>query len=192
MSPAGNTGQGDDDFDIFGPLERSGVARGLALVLGAVILGAILLPSGTRPPLSAAATAAATTTTTAATAPPSTPANNTPASSTTTTTAPVNVSPSSIKVLVANGTNTNGAAAAVASFLNGKGFGTLSPIDALTTVSASQVYAIGGATGAAHQVATALGLSASSVEPTGMPVPVASTGSATVVVIVGPDLTSRA
>lgn len=190
MSPADDTGQGDDDFDIFGPLERSGVGRGLALVLGAVILGAILLPSGTRPPLSAAATAATTTTTTAPSAPLSQGAPNTQAS--TTTTAPVNVSPSSIKVLVANGTNTNGAAAAVASFLNGKGFGTLSPIDALTTVSASQVYAIGGATGAARQVASALGLSASSVEPTGMPVPVASTGSATVVVIVGPDLTSRA
>lgn len=192
MSPVGGAGHGDDDFDIFGPLERSGVARGVVLVLAAIIVGAILLPSATRAPLSGAATAATTT--------PSSPSGSSgpsgstapSASTTTTTTAPVNQAPSTIKVLVANGTNTNGAAAAVSSFLNGKGFGTLSPIDALTTVGASQVYAIGGATGAAREVATALGLSASSVQAVGMPVPVSSVGSATVVVIVGPDLTSRA
>jgi len=189
MSPLGHGGPGDDEFDIFGPLERSGVARGILLVIAAVVVGAVLLPSATRPPLNLTATAATTTPTS-----PTSPSGSSapPTSTSTTTTAPANVPPSAIKVLVANGTNSNGAAAAVSSFLNGKGFGTLSPVDALTTVNASQVYAIGGATAAAHQVATALGLSASAVEPATQPVPVSSVGSATVVVIVGPDLTSRA
>ncbi|HAM03292.1 MAG TPA: hypothetical protein DCQ30_13865 [Acidimicrobiaceae bacterium] len=192
MSPLGHGGQAGDEFDIFGPLERSGVARGIVLVIAAVIVGAVLLPSATRPPLSSAATAA-TTTPTSPSSPSSSSGSEAPPSSTSTTsTAPVNAPPSSIKVLVANGTNSNGAAAAVSSFLNGKGFGTLSPVDALTTVSASQVYAVGGATAAARQVATALGLSASAVEPSTQPIPVSSVGNATVVVIVGPDLTSRA
>jgi LytR cell envelope-related transcriptional attenuator len=58
-------------------------------------------------------------------------------------------------------------------------------------VASSQVYAVGGAATAAQQVASALGLAASSVEPADMPVPVPSTAGATVVVVVGPDLTSH-
>jgi hypothetical protein len=183
MSPRGEAGHHQGEFDIFGPLERSGVGRGAALVVGVVIVGALLLPSATRPPLGSAASPASTA---AAPAP-----SSSPPSTSTTSPAPAGVAPSSIEVLVANGTNTNGAAAAVSSFLKGKGFGTLAPVDALTTVNASQVYAVGSNTAAARQVAAALGLSASSVEPSSMPVPVASTGGATVVVIVGPDLTSR-
>jgi hypothetical protein len=110
------------------------------------------------------------------------------------TTGPLpDIAPSTIKVLVANATNTNGAASSVASRLAGKGFSTLTPVNALTVVTASQVYAIGGANAAAaREVAAALGLPASSVEPASQPVPVASAGAAMVVVVVGPDLTSRA
>jgi hypothetical protein len=199
MSDTGEAGRrGGGATDFFGPLERSGAVRGWVLVAAVVVIGALVLPSATRPGLGTAATASASA---ASTAPASTgPAPTAPvaASSTTnpqtTTTAPLpNVAPSTIRVLVANATNTNGAASAVSSLLSGKGFSTLAPVNALTVVSASQVYAIGAANvGAARQVAAALGLPASSIEPASQPVPVASVGAATVVVVVGPDLTSRA
>ena len=169
-------GVGGDHHEIFGPLERSGSLRGWLLVAGVVVIGALLLPSATRASLGT--TTAATTATTAG--PPSNgvsatpPPSSTPSSTTTTATAPVTIAPSSIKVLVANGTNTSGAAAAVSSFLSGKGFSTLTPIDALTVVHASQVYAVNGATTAARDVALALGLAESAIEPASHPVPVAS------------------
>jgi hypothetical protein len=94
-------------------------------------------------------------------------------------------------VLVANGTNSNGAAGAVSSFLSGKGFATLKAVNALTTVRATQIYPINNAVAAAQEVAAALGLSSSAVQPNSTPVPVSSTTGATVVVIVGPDILSR-
>lgn len=184
MSDTGRAGPaGDDPLDIFGPLERSGVGRGLLLVIGAVIVGALLMPSATRTPLKSTAAAAVTSGTSASVTPPSTVP---------TTTVPASAPTSSVKVLVANGTNTNGAAANVASLLSGKGFATLSPVDALTTVSSTQVYAVGGDAAAAEQVARALGLSASAVQPSSTPVPVSNSGGADVVVVVGPDLASHA
>ncbi|HZU80219.1 MAG TPA: LytR C-terminal domain-containing protein [Acidimicrobiales bacterium] len=181
---------GEDGHDFFGPLERSGAARGWALVVGALIVGAILMPSATRGTLAAAGTPDTTEalapvgsgpTTTAA------PATTTTRPASTTTAAPA----SSIRVLVANGTNTNGAAGTWTQFLSGKGYATLSAVDALTTVHATQIYAVNGATAAADQVAQALGLTASAVEPASMPIPVASVGNAAVVVVVGPDLAGR-
>jgi hypothetical protein len=183
MSGTGRAEPAGDDHDIFGPLERSGAARGVLLVAGAVIVGALLLPSASRPPLRASAVAARS----GATVPPTTlPSGGAPS-----TTSPPAVPASSVKVLVANGTNRNGAAGAVTSLLASKGFATLSPVDALTTVPSTQVYAIGGDTAAAIEVASALGLGASAVQPASTPVPVSSSAGATVVVVVGPDLASR-
>lgn len=190
MTDAGGGRNGDGEHDFFGPLERSGAVRGWVLVVAAVILGAVLMPSATRGMLASAGTVPPTTElgivagTTPTTAPAATTTTR-PAS--TTTAAPA----SSIRVLVANGTNTNGAAGKWTQFLSGKGYATSSAVDALTTVQATQIYAVNGATGAAEQVAQSLGLAASSVEPASMPVPVSSVGDATVVVVVGPDLASR-
>ena len=182
------TTNGDDEHDIFGPLERSGVVRGWVLVIVAVAIGAALMPSATRANLTASSSNVPTTT-----APPASTSSTTttlaPVHGVTTTTARPDLS--TIRVLVANGTNANGAAAAVSSFLSGKGYSTLTPVDALTTVSSSQVYAVNGATADAALVAASLSLPSSSVEPATQPVPVASTGGANVVVIVGPNLTSR-
>jgi len=184
MTDTGHHEAGNHPSDFFGPLERSGVARGLLLVVVAVVIGALLMPSATRPPLVQAATAAST----GATTPTTAPGIKVPSSQAPTTTA----SPlASVKVLVANGTNTNGAAAAVSSFLSGKGFGTLTPVDALTTVPASEVYPVGGDNAAVQEVLSALGLGASAVQSGATPVPVASTAGANVVVIVGPDLLSK-
>lgn len=199
MSETGHAGQtGSDGLDFFGPLERSGAVRGWALVAAIVVIGALVLPSATRPGLGTAAPASASAAPTVAPSAGPSPTASVAAPNTTnptpTTTAPLpNIAPSTIRVLVANATNTNGAASSVSSLLSGKGFSTLTPVNALTVVSTSQVYAIGGANAAAaREVAAALGLPASSIEPASQPVPVASVGAAMVVVVVGPDLTSRA
>lgn len=187
--------QDPGDAEFFGPLERSGAARGWALVIVAVVLGALLMPSATRTSLQPAAAASTGSTTgtqslgASTTAPPTTTTTTTVPH--TTSTAPASIPASSIRVLVANGTNSNGAASSVTSFLSGKGFATLRPANALTTVHASQVYPINNAVTAAQEVAAALGLPSSSVQPNSTPVPVSSTAGATVVVIVGPDLLSR-
>jgi hypothetical protein len=199
MTDTGAAGQdGGDSHDIFGPLERSGAVRGWLLVAVVFVIGALVLPSATRPGLGTAPASATSPTVPVSTVPssssPAPAASSSTTSPTTTTTVAVpTVAPSTIKVLVANGTNTSGVASAVSSLLSGKGYSTLTPVNALTVVSASQVYAIGpAAAGAARQVAAALGLPQTSVEPASQPVPVASPGAATVVVIVGPDLASRA
>ena len=180
---------GDDLPEIFGPVERSGAFRGWLLVAIAVVVGAIVLPSGTRPALTAAAgtgqAAAATTT-----APPQAVSSTTlPAGSSTTVATAIPAS--SIRVLVANGTNTNGAASTVSSLLSGKGFATATPVNALTVVHASQVYAVAGQLAAAREVVAALGLTEAAIAPSSTPIPVSSVGPAMVVVIVGPDLLSR-
>lgn len=182
---------GPEDAELFGPLERSGAARGWVLVAVAVVLGALLMPSATRASLAPAAAAASTSSATGSQGGAST--TTVPPTTTTapTTTTPATIAPSSIRVLVANGTNTSGAAASVTSFVSGKGFATLRPTNALTTVHASQVYPINDAVSAAQEVAAALGLPSSSVQPNSTPVPVPSTAGATVVVVVGPDLLSR-
>lgn len=185
---SGGTGTGDVT-DFFGPLERSGIVRGALLVVVAVVVGALLMPSATRPPLRTTTAVVGTATTTT---PTTAPAKGHPAKGSTSSTTSTTASPASaVHVLVANGTNTNGAATAVSSYLSGKGFDTLAPVSALTVVSASQIYAIGGDSADAQEVAQALGLSASSVEPAAMPIPVPSTAGANVVVVVGPDLQSR-
>lgn len=180
MTATGGPGGGDAP-DIFGPHERPRVLRGVLLLAAAVVIGALLMPSATRPALH----------TTAAVSPSTSSPTTIPAHSSGSTTTSAPPTASAIHVLVANGTDTNGAATAVSSFLSGKGFSMLTPVSALTVVSASQVYAIGGAVSAAQQVAQALGLSASSIEPAAVPVPVSTTTGANVVVVVGPDLESR-
>ena len=202
MSDSGGAGRARGGApDIFGPLERPGALRGWLLVAVVVAIGALLLPSATRPGLGGAVPASAGTRITLGSpavpsqgAPATVPSTTSPATTTTAPpTAPLpSVAPSTIRVLVANGTNTNGAAGAVSSFLAGKGFSMLTPVNALTVVSASQVYAVGAEAAEAREVADALGLPPSSVQPASQPVPVASTAGAMVVVVVGPDLTSRA
>jgi hypothetical protein len=97
-------------------------------------------------------------------------------------------------VLVANGTNTSGEAGAVTRALASKGFGTLTATDALTTVSASQIYPVAASDATAAQtVATALSLPSSDIQAfqSGTPIPVSSDTGASVVVVVGPELVSQ-
>ena len=169
--------------------------RGALVVVVAVVIGALLMPSATRAPLAvpASAQSAASSTTTspspAASFPTARSTTTIPAPTTTTTAAPTVVpGASSIHVLVANGTSITGLAGGVASYLRSRGFGTLSATNASTKVSATQVYAAAGQQGAATTVVNALGLPASAVQPTSAVAPVSSTSGATAVVIAGPDL----
>jgi hypothetical protein len=166
-------------------------------VVVAVVIGALLLPSATRPPIVPAAAQSAGASTTVPPSPgPSFPTAS-PARSTTTTTAAApattavpTVVPgaSAIHVTVANGTSITGLAGGVAAYLRSRGFGTISAVNATTKVSATQVYAAAGQQGAATTVVNALGLTSGAIQPTSAVAPVATTSGATAVVIAGPDL----
>jgi hypothetical protein len=186
MSAATEGGNGSGDHPSGPPSEPPGhprPGRGLVIVIVAVVIGVLLLPSATRAPLLASAVGT------------STPPTTTPGKSAThghaTTTTSTTIAVADIHVLVANATLTNGVAGAVTTFLTSKGFGTLTATNALVKVTASEIFTVGGATGDTSAVAAALGLAPSSIEPPASAAPVSSTTGANVVVIVGPDLASR-
>jgi hypothetical protein len=166
--------------------------RGVLLVVGAFVLGALLLPSATRPPLSvglASEASPATGSSSPSTSSASQGGSGPSAQATTTTATPSAVpGAASVHVLVANGTTITGLAAGVANYLRSRGFVTSPASNASTHVTATQVYAAGGQQSAAGTVVTALGLPAATVQPATAVAPVPSTGSAAVVVIAGPDL----
>jgi len=154
--------------------------RGLGVVVVAVVIGALLMPSATRAPLQTASTSATTTTTTA---------TGHGATTTTTTTLPAVVpGASAIHVLVANGTSISHLAAGVADYLHSRGYAILTPTNASSHVSSSEVFAASGQQGAAGTVVSVLGLAPTAIQPASAVAPVASTAGATVVVIAGPDL----
>ncbi len=172
----------DDGFEALdGPSHgRAGpVWRGVLVVAVAVVLGILLLPSATRPPVGTSLAAST-----------STPPTSLVPSSTTTTTTPPPPAPE-VHVLVANATVINGVAGAVTTFLGTKGYSTLTATNATAKVSSTEVFPVSGAVGAASEVATALDLPAASIQGATVPVPVASYEGATVVVIAGPDLAAR-
>jgi hypothetical protein len=170
----------------FEPPDRARAGLGLAIVILAVVIGVLLLPSATRAPLAASASTSATTT-----VPTTGGSTHGHGHSSTSTTTSTTVLPSTIHVLVANATSTNGVAGAVTSFLASKGFATLTATNALLKVTASEIFTVGGATADVHAVAVALNLPATSIEPAASAAPVTSTTGANVVVIVGPDLVTR-
>jgi hypothetical protein len=98
---------------------------------------------------------------------------------------------SGVTVLVANGTNTNGAAAYFSNMLKSKGANTLAPTNAIPA-GTSTVFYVQGQQQAANTIATDLGLTTKSVTP--MPassLPVTSLGTAQILVVVGPNLTAK-
>jgi hypothetical protein len=169
------------------PARREGVnLRGLVVVAATLVLGLLLLPAASRAPLAVGATVQNVASPTIAPVSGTTPKGK---KSTTTTTVPVR--PAAVSVLVANGTSTNGVAGQVTTFLAKLGFATQTAVNATTTVSSTTVYVPTGDTAGGNLVIADLGLSSSSLQPTADPAPVASVGTALVVVIVGPDLVAR-
>lgn len=151
---------------------------GIALIVGAVLIGVLLLVKGydTEGGVVAESTAVESTTTTV------------PADAPTTTTLP-SKAPAEVVVVVANasGTPSNGLAGTTRTFLEGKGYTQMSVTDAPSAVPSTQVLYVEGSQGEAQAVATALGLSIDVVQPMTTPPPV-TLGDATVLVLAGPDL----
>ena len=95
-------------------------------------------------------------------------------------------------MLVANATNVNGVAGAITRFLGGKGYSTLTAVNALTTLGSSQIYfTSAGSSADAAEVASALGLTSAAIQPASSNPPVSSTAGAAVVVVAGQDLATR-
>lgn len=109
------------------------------------------------------------------------------ASATTVTTVPVR-SPAEVKVLVANGAATAGAATRVNSRLQPVGYRLGKPTNTATKASASSIAYQVGYQAEAQAVATTLGLPATAVVAMPAPLPVADLQDANILVIVGPDL----
>lgn len=186
---AGHPRAGSSPRDPFEPPERSGLARGVVIVVGAVILAVLLLPSATRAPLSVLSTSSRTTSpgiprSSSTTAPGA-------AGRPTTTTSPA-PRPATIQVLVANATTVNGIAGAVTKFLADKGFATLTATNATESLAATEVfYTAAGSAAEATEVAGALSLAPTTIQAASAPPPVASTAGASVIVIAGQDLAAR-
>jgi hypothetical protein len=168
-----------------GPPRRQPIAAGraVALVIVAVVLGVVLLDVGTRAP----AGTASTTTTTLLPSSSTTTTTHGAASSTTTT-----VSHANVTVQVANGVGNGEYAADYSHLLSAAGWNTLAPEDTTQAVSDSGVYYAAGQQAAALSIAQSLGLPRSAIAP--IPtrgLPVSSTSNIDVLLIVGPNLTSR-
>jgi hypothetical protein len=181
-SGAGRSGGADRDPSPPGP---TGALRGVGVVVVAVVIGALLMPSATRGPLNVTTAAQSTPTTTTSAGSTTTVAH---AAGTTTTQATIVGGASLIHVLVANGTTITNLAGGTSAYLRSRGFTTLPALDATTKVTGTLVYAGSGERSAATTVANALGLSSNDIQPVSAVPPVASAAGATVVVIAGPDL----
>lgn len=180
------------------------IGRAVGLIAIAALIGIILLHHNGS---TSATTVSAHATTTAA---PSQP------SSTTATTPPTSSAalrpPSSVKVLVANGTVSGGTgtggtattgtagssagsphlAGSISSTLHAQGYDTLAPINATQNVTATIVYFQPGYEKEAAVLAQSLALPVSAVQSMPAQPPVPSLNGANVLVVAGPDLARSA
>src|ERR1700722_562219 len=185
-SEAGQRETGDRDARASQP-PGTRVVRAAFVLIVVIVLGILLLPSATRAPRFITT---ATTTGHHQTPPPTTSTTH----PTTTTTLPAVAHPS-IKVLVANGTTTAHGASEVRVWLGDHHFDTAAfpPYNTTTAQTSDAVYFVNsGSKTMADEVAAALSLGASVVQPAGSKPPVSTTTGADVVVVLGTDLATRA
>jgi len=163
---------------------RNGIApvRAFVVLVLFVVAAIALVAIGTRPTVSGDAATPPTTTPTTATS------GHKTAPTTTTTTIPH----SSVTVVVANATETNGLAAHYSAVLTAQGWALQAPIDAATTEATSSVYYATGQQAAAASVATTLGLKPAVVLPLTTSAPVTGISGDDVVVVIGSDLVAAA
>jgi len=169
------------------PAVKAGLVLAAFVVVTVLLLGVIhpaTAVSSARAPAIAAPPATGTTGTTA----PASPTTTAPRSTNPTTT----VAPSKVAVLVANASGVTGAAAAVSSELQPGGWSMEPPVNASAKVTTSSVYYLAGQRQPALAIASALHLPSSVVGPYTTAAPISSIGTAGVLVVVGPDLATRA
>ena len=158
----------------------------ILFVAATVLVLSDIHPSASKtPPASAAVTT--TTTKSSTTTKPSHSSKTAHPPPTTTTTVP----PSKVPVLVANGSGITGAAAALSARIQASGWDMLPPTNATSDVTTSSIYYKPGFQPSAASIASSLSLPAKAVAPYTSAVPVASVGTAEVVVVAGPDLSSN-
>lgn len=178
----GNHAAGDGSF---GRSAGTNAGKAIALVAIAVLIGAVLLRHNGGVQVSATGTKSTTTKKPAATAAPTTPGSVI----TTPTTVGVR-SPSSVKVLVANGTTAPGAATRYAAKLHGLGYNTLAPIDTTVLgVKSTSVYYAPSYQQEAALIAQQIAAPASAVQPMPAQLPVRTINGANILVVLGQDLT---
>ena len=179
----GGSGHGGSGPRWFGRGGGAGIAPVRAFVVLAlfVVAAIALVAIGTRPTVSGDAATPPATTTTSTTAP----------GKTTTTTTTTTIPHSSVTVVVANATQTNGLAGRKSTFLTSQGWAVKPAVDAATTEATSSVYyAAGQPSEAAAAIATELGIKPTAVVPLTSAVPVTGVSGDDVVVVIGSDLAS--
>jgi hypothetical protein len=114
--------------------------------------------------------------------------DDTSSSTTSTTAAPR--PPAEVKVLIANGSDIDGAAGAQTDALEALGYVTADPTNTSTKVPATVVYFTVGYQAEAEALAEAIGAAVTEVKPLPTPAPVDDLQLSNVLVIVGPDIAS--
>lgn len=160
------------------------VGRGVALLAVAVGLGVILLQ--TADDGTTTVSAGRTTTTQRASGTTTTLLPTTAPSTTVAARAP-----SSVKVLTANGTSTQGAGSRIKDRLLAAQYNALAATDAKAKVAASVVYFTPGYDPEAAVIAQLLALAPTAVQPMPAAAPVADLKGANVLVVVGPELAAQ-
>ena len=155
------------------------LGRAVLLIVAALLVGIVLLHRGANTPASLAVGGATSTTV---------KASGSHGTSTTSATTTALRNPQDIKVLVANGTDTRGAASQFSDRLHRAGYDTLASTNTTTPAASSTVFYAPGYDREAAAVATTLGLPPSAVQPLPQQAPVAQLHDAQILVVVGPDL----
>ncbi|MEO6121414.1 MAG: LytR C-terminal domain-containing protein [Acidimicrobiales bacterium] len=182
-----NRGRHAADDGSFNRSAGMAAGRGAALLALAVLLGVVLLSATDNGPTGVSAGPSATEPTDGS---PDQTLSTIEDLPTTTTTVVVARPPAEVKVLTLNATDVRGAASRANDVVKKAGFNVLAPTDgtrgAVTTVYFTPTYEAEAAA-----VAGALGVMTTSVQPVGVPPPIADLRGANVVVLVGADLAAR-
>ena len=165
------------------PPPQGSVAKGAVLVVVALLIGFALLRDDDSGDARVAVGAGDNPTAT----PADDPDDDATASSTTSTTAAPRP-PAEVKVLVANGSDVDGAAGAQTDALEALGYVTADPTNTSDKVQATVVYFTEGYQTEAEILAEAIGAAPTEVKALPTPAPVGDLQLSNVLVIVGPDI----
>jgi hypothetical protein len=165
----------------FGRSAGGAMARGIALIVAAVVLGIVLLNATDRTPSFTESAGSKATATTVAGSTESTTA------STPDTTKSKAHDPSAVSILVANGSGVKGAAAKIATTLAGSNYVLKTSVNTKTAASSSVVYYAPGYDADARAIASLL-TPAPAVQPMPDPLPVADLASANILVVIAADI----
>ena len=175
------------------------IVRAGAVIVVFVIAVAVLVAVGTRPSVSSTASTTSTTAAGGSTTSTTHAAGAGGATTTTTkaghksggtSTTTTTVAPSTVSVVVANGTSTNGLAAHFSTVIGAGGWAMQTPIDTSAPQATSAVYYLPGQQQPAAAIATAIGVKPTQVLPVSSSTPVTGVSGTDVVVVIGQDLAS--